>query len=804
MSAKKHTRRGFLRTVAVLRPRAAQSGRAVGCAALTVLLAWAVAKDAYATATVPDAVPTRRAIEAMWRELGSDDGNSADKAAAGLAGAGEAALAVFRDKLRNAEADRALTDKLLAQLDSGEFTVRRKAQDDLLAQGSAAAPALRRAVGDARRSAEARSACTMLLKKVAESEARRTARMVRVLARIRSDSARAMLHVLAERPSRDRTGLLARAALARLSAAALFGRVRDERGRPVAGAEVLLFYHRSSWAFENEVVETVRTDRAGTFRFTRPLAFKHLNGSIYTDHYFLITRHPDRAPAWQLVLSGQENPPRELVVTAPAEQAFLVTDGDGTPVPGARVWLRTAGDRADTNPEFRTYLHVPQDIEVLGAAADSAGRVKLRNLPATSLSLNCSRDGYADTLVRLDRPSAKERAVKMALAGPVSGVVLDPSGRGVAGAVLRYKAHWGLHHFWLTRTDKNGRYRVPDLVPAGGSWTANGGNGSYLVQLVDPRFTMIQRRIQVRAGKETQVDIDAVPGTLIQGRVLEPGTNRPVPGARVQADTPSGRLNAHADDAGEFTWRSVRGVGEASFVSPPAGTYVDSSSRRQHVLAIQGRRVGLDIYAPSAVRPLVDVKGKAVLANGSPGASAVVWPAMNPRFERHNGNALSEAVAGDDGSFEVKDVPSGQDLAFYVVTRDRRWAGTSALAVGDGDASLTVRLLPTVSIDAMVRDNAGKVWPNHKLEVCPVVGGRKLSFAGRTVTTDGEGRIRLHGILPGVEYSIADAVYPPKDGSMGSRTGFQAVVLVLAPTGGGKASDAVPQPPAIRGPARGD
>jgi protocatechuate 3,4-dioxygenase beta subunit len=434
--------------------------------------------------------------------------------------------------------------------------------------------------------------------------------------------------------------------------------------------------------------------------------------------------------------------------------------------------------------------------------------VKLRNLPATYLCFNSSRDGYADTYIDLGRPSGKERTVKMGLAGLVSGVVRDPSGQGVAGAVVRFEANW-MCGSWLARTDKNGRYRL-NLVPAGGSWTSGGGNGRYLVQLVDSRFTMLQGKIQVQAGKETPLDIDAIPGTLIQGRVLEPGTNRPVPGARVVVDAPSGRLDTHSDERGEFTWRSAPGKAEGVFESPPPGTYVDCNdgSHLWQVLAIEGERVRLDIYAPSAVRPLGSVKGKAVLSNGSPAASAIVWSAMETRFDRHDntGNDLRVTVAGEDGSFEVKDVPlpPGQVVKFYVVTRDYKWGGRSALAASDRDASLTVRLFPAVSINAIVRDSAGNVWPNHTLEVRPVVDGRKFFMPERTVTTNGEGRIKLDGILPGLEYNVVDALYYERTDFTEPYGGFQETVLVLAPPAAGKASDAATQPTAPAGQAESE
>src|SRR4051812_36072000 len=73
------------------------------------------------------------------------------------------------------------------------------------------------------------------------------------------------------------------------------GTVKDTAGTPIEGAEVLLYYNRSTWGLGNRVVEAVKTDAAGSFKFTQSLPFETLSGSDYGDFYVVYARDAKHA-----------------------------------------------------------------------------------------------------------------------------------------------------------------------------------------------------------------------------------------------------------------------------------------------------------------------------------------------------------------------------------------------------------------------------------------------------------------------------------------------------------------------------
>jgi len=141
------------------------------------------------------------------------------------------------------------------------------------------------------------------------------------------------------------------------------GWVRDQQGKPIAQATVLLYhkrsrwglgnevvervYHkRSRWGLGNEVVERVQTGADGRYTLAAPLDFERVRQHAYAqDFYVLLALHADYAVAWQNIEQGQSKREYGLTLTAPTVRTILVTDHDGNPLPGVRVWLYSAGDR---------------------------------------------------------------------------------------------------------------------------------------------------------------------------------------------------------------------------------------------------------------------------------------------------------------------------------------------------------------------------------------------------------------------------------------------------------------------------
>jgi len=189
--------------------------RLLTAGSLSTALIWAVPPAAKPTATRPN-------IGAAWEKLTGKDTREAFSAVLDLTGAGAKAVALLKAHLRPVRPpDAAMLRRLVADLGDGKYSVRASADEKLRALGSLAEPALREALkgeGDE----EARARINRLLARLdcttAQSPAELgIARAVRVLERIATPEARAVLKSAAAGAPAAWTTRQAAAALRRLA-----------------------------------------------------------------------------------------------------------------------------------------------------------------------------------------------------------------------------------------------------------------------------------------------------------------------------------------------------------------------------------------------------------------------------------------------------------------------------------------------------------------------------------------------------------------------------------------------------------
>jgi hypothetical protein len=182
----------------------------------TTCLIWDVAsltKKAKAQAGTVDAA-------ASWSDLTSRDAARAFDAMCALTADSDQTVRFLKDNLRPAApAEAEKISKLIADLDSDEFTVRKNASDELEKIGESAAPALRKALeGDP--SPEAHKRLKELLAKATitmpSGEALRSLRAVEVLEMIATPEARQLLQSLSKGSADARLTREAKASLERL------------------------------------------------------------------------------------------------------------------------------------------------------------------------------------------------------------------------------------------------------------------------------------------------------------------------------------------------------------------------------------------------------------------------------------------------------------------------------------------------------------------------------------------------------------------------------------------------------------
>jgi RNA polymerase sigma factor (sigma-70 family) len=168
----------------------------------------------------------REHLNTIWTDL-ADDSAKAHRAMAALAADGAGAISLLRVRVRPVgAADSRRVQRLVADLENGQFAVREAATRELVELGELGEPTLRRAL-QGRPSLELRQRVDGLLGQtllaargvVRSSEILRTLRAIQVLERVRSPEARAVLARLAEGAPAARVTREARAALERIRAA---------------------------------------------------------------------------------------------------------------------------------------------------------------------------------------------------------------------------------------------------------------------------------------------------------------------------------------------------------------------------------------------------------------------------------------------------------------------------------------------------------------------------------------------------------------------------------------------------------
>jgi WD40 repeat protein len=163
----------------------------------TTGLVWDLSKIVPSATKQPDVN-----VETRWKELVGDDAPKAFEAVHALAGAPAASVAFLKDHVHPvAFADVEHVQRLVADLDSEQFAVRKKASVELEKVGEAAAPYLRKAL-EADPSPEVRKRIEDVLKRTdavtPRGEALRTLRAIEVLEAIATAEAKAVLRALAK------------------------------------------------------------------------------------------------------------------------------------------------------------------------------------------------------------------------------------------------------------------------------------------------------------------------------------------------------------------------------------------------------------------------------------------------------------------------------------------------------------------------------------------------------------------------------------------------------------------------------
>jgi protocatechuate 3,4-dioxygenase beta subunit len=555
------------------------------------------------------------------------------------------------------------------------------------------------------------------------------------------------------------------------------GRVLDPDGKPFAGAKL-------SWgqAGLKKRVYPVRATSGddGTFAF---LLTKSELQKIDSDDqaYQVLAIVKGYGCAWATADATAEKLTLRLVQDAPVKGRIL--DADGRPVAGAKLTVTgVAAKGHDGQPGARGWEGpLPEQAEVLTTGTD--GRFQLAGAGSDRV-VKLRLEGRGIATARFDAQGAAFE-YQAALSRPIRGMVRDKATRKPLAGVTVTNGYGGLCE---AVTDKEGRYELLGVAKA----------AQYRLDLKPAAGQLYFQRmvgVQDKAGLEAlTADCELVRGTVtVRGKVTDKATGKPVVGARVvyrpfYGNETAAKMDVHSWPRGGATTGAdgtyalpvMPGPGLMLVAGPRPHAYMPAWSTREErkaffkpqlmeggfpvegTLAISGGGAILGAFGQEGYHAVVllepgekeealvrDValerpkerKGRVVGPDGQP-LIGVMVAGLGP----------GGAVKGDE--FTVRGLnPKAPAPLLTFHHKDKNLGAFLKGLPPEKDGPLIVKLRPCGSLSGRIVDQDGQPIAGFRGGFSPSKpGGGYLDGPG--FTTDKEGRFRVEGLVPGLEYSF--------------------------------------------------
>ncbi|MBE0536520.1 MAG: carboxypeptidase regulatory-like domain-containing protein [Phycisphaerae bacterium] len=577
-------------------------------------------------------------------------------------------------------------------------------------------------------------------------------------------------------------------------AARLSGRVLDVSGEPISGAKVRLyeipearFIHTCSV----RVLDETTTKADGVFFF-------ECTENEPSSEYVAVASKEGLALSWA-IWRVREHAECGIVLTEPKRLGGVVVDLDDKPVAGATVFV--TGGLLREGGGGSHYILRPLSRQLLTTKTGENGRFAIDGLAAdATFELGAAKEGYA-TMSTFDRgqrsptfqytPGREDIKLVTAIEARIKGRVVEEGGKKpVAGVTVT-----------ATDTKSTGYFQPAEtaITKDDGTFVIGAlGPDTYTIALAASKkepadWVAAPVTVNLSGGQTSEeVDLSVGKGALLEFRVVEENTGKPIAQARmsVRSERTGEWSNVVSDAAGLAVMRVLPG---SHIISGPYAQDYASGRRQETVAVLEGavRRIELTL------KPLPKISGtvRDPEDNVVEGAQMRIMPGGGR-------NADSDS----QGRFEIawdQSFWGERETVYCLVARHAERNLAAAVEIGEGTRTLDVRLAPGVVMSGRVVDREGKGIRAAKLVLMLQVSNWGSSLERQEITTGKDGSFAIKALPARHKYSVrasaqgygSNEMKVGEDRTVGGRVDIGDLTLSIADLAvSGRVADAEDKP----------